>query len=257
MYACRMYHRWTSTYRFKWTPILTYTRRHLGLLDWFEANLEPVAFVENPGYIGVALVTDDLRVTVRRDRMVLESGLSGASITHLARAVEGIFEVFEPSDVVLTGARSTSTVEIPGGDYHELCAAFGRKMGSETAVVGGFRAVDGSALVDLRSDRAHVQAEWGIVEASELLFRMTNPDVGRLTASGSASAESRKRAGRLIADDLPPVSTLVDISSTWVQGGEVSDSSSVESAIAIADTDAQDVSESLVRDFLEKVRKPE
>lgn len=252
VYADRMYRRWTSAYQFKWTPILTYTRRHLSLLEWFEKNLEPVAFVENPGRVGVALVVEDLKVTVRRAGMQLESGLSGASVTHLLDAVEGIFQVLEPRDAVLVHTRSTSTVSLSDVDYHEMCAQFGRKMGTTAAIDGGFRAVDGSALLDLHSDQVRAQVEWGIVDADELLFRLTHPDVGRIGAQ-SGTADSNGRVGELLKGELPAVSTLVDVAATRVLGGEVSDPSSVESAIAIADTQAQDMSESLARDFVQKV----
>ena len=245
-----MYRRWTSAYKFKWTPILTYTRRHLALLEWFEEHLDPVAFVEHPGRVGVALIVDDLRVTVRRAGMQLESGLSGASVTHLSKAVEGIFQVFEPSDTVLTQARCTSSVALDAADYHETCARFGRMVGAANNVAGGFRAVDGSALLDLHSDQVRAQVEWGIVDADELLFRLTHPDVGRL--SYEEVPEPRDRTAGLLQDELPPVSTLVDISATRVLGGEVSNPSSVEAAIAIADTEAQDVSESLARNFMAK-----
>jgi hypothetical protein len=41
-----MYRRWASAYQFKWTPILTYTLRHIELLRWLEEHVEPVSFTE-------------------------------------------------------------------------------------------------------------------------------------------------------------------------------------------------------------------
>ncbi len=127
-----MYHRWTSTHVFAWTPILTYTRRHLSLLEWFEQNLDPVAFTEKRDMVGIALLSEDLRITVTRSGMRLESGLAGgAAISHLLPAVSGVFEVLEPKDVVLSRSFSMGgTVDLCDVDYHEACARFGVKMGT-------------------------------------------------------------------------------------------------------------------------------
>ncbi|XGU20355.1 hypothetical protein ACETU7_05765 [Rhodococcus sp. 3Y1] len=130
--------------RFRMTPILTYTRRHLSLLEWFEQNLDPVAFTEKRDMVGIALLSEDLRITVTRSGMRLESA-SGAAISHLLPAVSGVFEVLEPKDVVLSRSFSMGTVDLCDVDYHEACARFGVKMGTRRPVGGVFRATDGSA----------------------------------------------------------------------------------------------------------------
>lgn len=247
-----MYRRWRSTYTVKWTPILTFNRRHLLLLEWFEKNLDPVAFTDQNGKVGVALISEDLRVTVSRSEMVLETGLSGLEIEKLLVAVTGIIDVMEPKDIVLSSARSMSTVEVAGVDYAEACANFGAKLSAPPLIKGGFRPTDGSALVDLHSDSVRFQIEWGIVRPNELLMRLTKPMVSRIDSdvtSGSIRV-SLSRAQTLVGDQLPPVSVWVETSARRKTGGEAHDAESIGAACANLDDLTKDVSESLAAEFV-------
>lgn len=244
-----MYRRWVSGYQFQWTPVLTYTRRHLQLLDWFEANVEPVAFVEVHTRVGVAIIADDLRVTVTRSGMYVESGLSGLSTDLLMPAVEGIFEIMEPRDTVLSYSAETGTHILPGADYHEECARFGSAMGGAGALQAGFRPVDGSVLVDLQTAETTMQVEWGIVNSEELLYRLQHP---RLSRIGRVEDEvSPDQAGRhsVPPEELPPVSVFTDVFTRRRVGGEVSGIADVKALIGEANADAETVSNSFARHF--------
>lgn len=183
------------------------------LLDWFEQNIEPVAFVDRPDkqLLGIALVAPDLRITVKRGGMTLESGLSGVAVEKLAPAIEGVFEVMAPSSVLATQYLSTGVVELEGDDYFERCAQFGSL--ASAGVFGesdAWRVTDGSAVVDLTSETMKVQVEWGIVQDRELLNRLRHPEMSRLGSSMSvderATIAHQTKPGR----DVPPVSVYVD-----------------------------------------------
>jgi hypothetical protein len=248
-----MYQDWLSSFEFQWTPILTYTRRHLALLDWFEQNIEPVAFVDRPDKqsLGVALVAPDLRIMVKRGGMILESGLSGVSIEKLTPAIEGVFEVMAPSSVLATQYLSTGVVPLEGDDYYERCAQFGTLASGD--VFGGsdlWRVTDGSAVVDLTSEAMKVQVEWGIVQDQELLIRLRRPDMSRLgnrmPVDERARIAQRTKPGR----DVPPVSVYADQVGFWRTGGSVDDVSDVMKRV----TEAQQIASSVAAVLAGKFR---
>lgn len=246
-----------SSFRFQWTPILTYTRRHLALLDWFEQNIEPVAFIDRPEKhaLGVALVAPDLRITVTRAGMTLESGLLGVPIERLMPAINGVFEVMEPSSVLATKYLSTGVVPLDGDDYFERCAQFGGVVsGSVFGESDSWRVTDGSAVVDLISETMKVQVEWGIVKGQELLDRLRNPEMSRLPGRTSqdeqASLAQRLDSGR----DVPPVSVYADQVGFWRTGGSVDDVSDVMKRVTEAQQTASNVAAELAGTFLSTAR---
>lgn len=228
---------WTSLYEVKWTPILTFTRRRLALLDWLDTHTEPVAFVERPDYIGVALLTPDLRLTVDRSSMTVDLGVAGGTIDAAVDAMGGVFEVLEPKDAVLHRASSYWSSSLLGADYHEERA---RLAGELTGVptVGGLRADDASGLADYESMEQHVQVEWGVVERDELFLRLTEP-VGRARhhqPSTRLARDSRQTLrGRLEEAEID-ISLLVDVNVTHKVGGLVSSGSDVVDVAADTDT---------------------
>lgn len=251
-YSSAMYQDWLSSFQFQWTPILTYTRRHLALLDWFEQNIEPVAFVDHPDkqLLGVALLAPDLRITVKRGGMTLESGLSDVPIEKLMPAVEGVFKVMAPSSVLATQYLSTGVVPLEGDDYYERCAQFGTLASGD--VFGGsalWRVTDGSAVVDLTSETMKVQVEWGIVQNQELLDRLRHPDMSRLgnrmPVDERARIAHRTKPGR----DVPPVSVYVDQVGFWRTGGSVDDVSDVMKRVTEAQQTASNVAAELAGKF--------
>jgi hypothetical protein len=255
-----MYQDWLSSFRFRWTPILTYTKRHLALLDWFEENIEPVAFVDRHEMqaVGVALIAPDLRITVRRSEMVIESGLSRLSIEKLLPAVTGVFEVFEPSSVLASEYLSTGVVPVDDGDadYYQQCANFGAISSAE-----GFngsdtwRVIDGSAVVDLISERIKLQVEWGIVKAEELLKRLRDPDRSRLAGRMGLSDRAKIAQFTNPGGELPPVSVYVDQVGYWRSGGSVKEVADVFNLVTEAQQAASNVATALSDRFLSETRE--
>ncbi len=232
-----MLHRWTSSYFLEWTPILTFARRRLELLNWLEEHTSPVAFTETHKSVGVAMLANDLRVVASRGSMLIESGYSGAEIKALAPAIEGMFEVLAPKNVVLSRSQAMITYDLGDRDYHEECARVGSRFAFPLTDQPGFRPIDGSALVDLESPELNFQVEWGVVEATELLARLQRPQMGRLHAEQHQLGESRFDFDQL-RDELPSVSLLVSVSAMRKTGGEVSDTTQVLDAVTAADVAA-------------------
>ena len=222
------------------------------MLDWFEQNIEPVAFVDHPDkqLLGVALLAPDLRITVKRGGMTLESGLSDVPIEKLMPAVEGVFKVMAPSSVLATQYVSTGVVPLEGDDYYERCAQFGT-LASGDAFGGSalWRVTDGSAVVDLTSETMKVQVEWGIVQNQELLDRLRHPDMSRLgnrmPVDERARIAHRTKPGR----DVPPVSVYVDQVGFWRTGGSVDDVSDVMKRVTEAQQTASNVAAELAGKF--------
>lgn len=247
-----MYRRWVSAYQFKWTPILTYTRRHLELLRWLEENTEPVSFTETDmRRFGVALVAKDLRVTVDSSGMNVRSGLSGLSTERLIPAIEGIFAVMEPRDTVLANATVAASYVLEGADYHEECARFAIRASGLNKAVEGYRPLDASVIVDLESSDWQVQVEWGIVSGRELLERLSDPSIGRLRRQ--RAAEGREPPGNelgTLVDELPTVSVFTDVSMARRHGGEVGGLSDVQNVIDATNTQAQSITNALAEQYV-------
>jgi hypothetical protein len=247
-----MYRRWVSAYQFKWTPILTYTRRHTELLRWLEENTEPVSFTETDmRRFGVALVAKDLRVTVDASGMNLRSGLSGVPTERLLPAIEGIFTVMEPRDTVLTSATVAASYPLEGADYHEECARFAIRAGNVSKAADGYRPVDASVIVDLESSDWKVQVEWGIVKRRELFSRLADPSIGRLRRQRVAEGHEPANCdlGTLV-DELPSVSVFTDLSMTRRHGGEVGGASDVQSVIDATNGQAESITNALAEHYV-------
>ncbi|MDH6279552.1 hypothetical protein [Prescottella agglutinans] len=253
-----MYEGWLSSFQFKWTPIITYTRRHLGLLDWLEKNVEPVAFVDSPEKhtLGVALLAPDLRLTVGRSGLLLESGMSGLDVDRLAPAIEGVFEVMDPSSVLATEYRETGVVALAGADYYEECAKFGRLVGGGAFKPGSdYRVTDGSAVLDLESDRFKVQAEWGIVRSDELLSRLRTPEASRLRGGPARTESARIARSTPPGRELPEVSVYADQIGFWRSGGGVEDCAEVLKQVSVARQAARTIATDLADAFLDDLRE--
>lgn len=248
---------WTADYVIQWTPILTFTRRRVTLLEWLDKHVEPVAFTDQPERVGVAIVTSDLRLMVNRSRMIVSTGLSGGRVEDLETAIGGVFEVLEPQGAVGNQARSTLTCDLSEVDYNEERARLAAKYTGSTNV-GGLRPLDGSGLVDLESPELTAQVEWGVVEHKELLFRLTHR-VGRLpdrvdeelrTSRAPREVEQALR-GRLEEAGVE-VSLLVDVALDRRVGGLVSDASAVLDLVAQTNETSAGIAESLLEGFAER-----
>ncbi|WP_350279679.1 hypothetical protein [Kribbella sp. HUAS MG21] len=230
-----MAQKWTAVYRYRWTPIMTFTRRRLQLLDWYEQHVEPVAFVENPEQIGIAMLSPLLRVRVDRNSMIVSTAEPDLPIDALARAIDGVFEVMEPNGAVIDLVNSVWTSALQGQSYNEARARFGARLAAAGATPAGLRPTDASALMDFQSLDWKGQVEWGVVSARELADRIAEPDRGRIR--GEAGIDRRPSAQQP-REGLPDVSLLVDVRMTRQLGGAVANSAEVLSAIEQADEQA-------------------
>ncbi|TDW98057.1 hypothetical protein EV647_2752 [Kribbella sp. VKM Ac-2566] len=228
---------------FEWTPILTFTRRRLGLLEWFDEHLQPVAFVEDPKQIGIAIVSPGLRLRVDRDSMIITSAATEPSIDLLEPAIEGVIEILQPKDMTETFCTSLWTHSLEGQSYNEARAKFAVRMSGITAESHGYRPIDGSALMDIESTECTGQVEWGVVERPELAKRM------KLTEMSRTSGASSRPAGRANEEDLPEVALLVDVDLRRRLGGAVGDAGAVLAAVRRADTAAEKFVEALYPRF--------
>ncbi|TVS77000.1 hypothetical protein [Mycobacterium helveticum] len=246
-----MYERWVSIHAFRWTPILTFTRRHLALLDWLEENVQPVAFLDEPQTIGIAIGASDLRLTVSRAGMTIESGLSGLPVNRVVPALEGVFDLLQPKATILTVSNVVSTRELPGTDYDEMRRAFAIDVAGVPSEVAELSALDGSSLVDLESDQQSAQVEWGIVEADELLMRLSNPKVSRIVRgrSGEEPRPKRQLVRSQIPRSLPEVSVFAELVITRLAGGAVTDAQSVSDIIEKVEDTAKTVTLSFADRF--------
>lgn len=210
-----MARRWTAELELSWHPILTFERRRLALMDWLEENVDVVAFKNTAEQVGVSTKSTELRATATSSGLKLSSSSPLFQLDQLAGVVAGVLEVFSPAEPRLKVSRSTWSAELPGS-YALACARFGRHV-SFYAETGEFAATDGSALVDLDGSSAHIQMEIGVVEAQELLMRLSVPQVSRIPQS-SSSARTRVSPQGITISELPSLSLFGEI--VWVPKGK-------------------------------------
>jgi hypothetical protein len=219
--------RWTTSYRFDWTPIVTFTRRQLALLDWIEAELDPVAFYDHAGTIGVAILSRDIRLTVNQRGMTLEDGaVLDEGVSVLEQAVGGALAVLEPRDVMMTSGSVAWSKALEGATYNEARAGLARVMSGLGTNNGAPLAIDVSALMDVRSPDYSGQVEWGVVSAEELVERLSQPPMGRI-------ATNRPEASSTALDpvDLPEASLFIDTTFWPLAGDKITDAAGIMSAV--------------------------
>lgn len=199
--------RWSSIYRFAWTPIITFGVRRLGLLEWIEEHLEPVSFSEGVDHVGVALMQPHIRVTVTGRGMTLEDGVgSDAGVRPLMDAVGGVLDVLRPRAVTFQSSTVAWSHSIESVDYDRSRAAFAQNISRTALTRDGLAPFDGSALMDLHGDLCDAQVEWGLVSATELLERVSRPGISRVGAQrGGADLIGVDRS------DLPEASVFADV----------------------------------------------
>jgi hypothetical protein len=220
--------RWTTAFRFSWTPIITYTRRQLMLLDWIEENLDPVAFANGHDSIGIALVSRDIRMTISANGMSLEDGsATDLGVAALGPVLDGVIKILEPKSVVLHGASIAWSGELESVSYNEARARFAREMSGHSLDDDGLLPIDASGLMDVVSTTHAGQVEWGVVSAPELFDRLSNAQRGRI-------AENRPDANLvgIGPEDLPEASIFVDTSLTHLQPEYLDSREGMEAAIS-------------------------
>jgi hypothetical protein len=216
------------------------------LLDWLDTSVEPVAFNDEPDHIGVAVIAPDLRLVVQRNGVLVSSGPSGADLEYLGPALQGVFDVLKPKAAVVTMAHTMCTQEIVGQAYDEARARFARHLTVASPTVAGYRTTDASCLADFDGEDVEAQVEWGVVERSELFFRLANPAAGRLaTVAPRHGADTQADLGSLWGDDAPEVALLVDVAHQRKVGGRVANAEDVLARGAHLDLAAVSITEAL------------
>jgi hypothetical protein len=240
--------RWTTSYRFAWTPIVTFARRQLRLLDWIEENLEPVAFYDRgEGTTGIALLSRDIRLTVDRNSMILEDGaVIDAGVSVLREAVAGVLQTFEPQSLKLTSASMAWSNGLDGMPYNEARAGLSRRIsGIDLSEDDVPVPVDVSALMDVLTPDYRGQVEWGIVSADELVERLSHPPMGRI-----ASNRPRVAQTTVDAEDLPESSLFIDTTFWPLNAPTITDVKGIDSAVE----DVTKVSKRLATALYDQVR---
>jgi len=237
---------WAAAFTFQWTPVLTFTRRRLKLLDWIDSNLDPVAFFEEPDRIGIAVLTPDLRLEVDRFKMTaFHSAEAGAEISGLGDLITGVLDVLAPKNVSLSTASSVWSEPLDVDDYNEARARFAQRIGLEPTG-SEFRAFDASGLLDVESNNWRGQVEYGVVEGEELLFRLRQPQVGRIQGS-SERWDTPVRLPEL--EEMDTTSVLIDVFLNRRHGGTVSGSEDVMTTIESATGESRQLVQAMMRKF--------
>lgn len=227
--------RWTTSYRFKWTPIVTFARRQLSLLDWIEGHLEPVAFYDREGTTGVAILSRETRLTVNRSGLTLEDGaVAGAGVGVLADAVQGVLDILQPKDVTLESGSIAWSQGLDGHPYNEARATLARTMSGIDMGADAPIPVDVSGLMDVLSPAYRGQVEWGVVSGEELVDRLSEPPLGRIATNRPPAAALALEVG-----EFPEASVFVDTTFWPLDPEHVDSATAVNEAIAKIDEESQ------------------
>lgn len=173
-----MRHSWVSTYRFDWSPPITFLNRALRLAERVETELSPVAFNVNEDHIGFAVQDRDVRVSVTLPGINIVLGPSTESVSDLSEAIDLILQVFSPTDLSMVGA--SDNIIVPLDDEYDLVRArLAERASGIDGGPGGLRPIDTAILLDLVDDAHHFQVEYGVVTADEGAQRICQPDGSR------------------------------------------------------------------------------
>jgi hypothetical protein len=197
--------RWSVDIEIGWHPILTFERRRLVLLDWFEEHVNYSGFQDKPDAVGLAVASMDARLTFRRGGLTMNLNGPGRDVADLLEALRGGLAVLEPKHPKLLYIRS-GWAEPLEGNYDDLCRRFGSQMAIGLEA-GEFWASDASSLVDFVTPQAQLQCEFGIVTRDELARRLQEPGLSRLRTAAQPAVVSDP-------EELPDLSMYGGI--TWV-----------------------------------------
>lgn len=180
--------RWTASYVFRYRPIISWERRRNELLDWVENHVELVSFRDERTEVGFALV-EGVRIRISRQLTIVEdSAAVPGSVESLWPMLDAVIETLAPRDIVLDRAAIAWSNELQGKDYAEATRSFAERVtGIHSALPSGLRPTDVAPLVDFMNSRFHVQAEYGVVNPSELRARINDPDAGKISGRPEAS----------------------------------------------------------------------
>lgn len=244
-YALTM-RRLTSVYQFAWKPIITFGARRLRLLEWIDAEVGPIAFTDSEDHVGFATDDHSVRITALRNGVILEDrGLDGNGVQSLHPALEGVMRILAPESVVLKSAAIAWSEPTPGRSYDDTRASFAASLADISVANSALVPVDASVLMDLEGPEYSAQVEWGIVTASELVQRLREPGLSRVSAQRAPSVNDSEFVG-----ELPDASLFVDTSIFKPVSEVIEDQAGMEETIdfvtAISENIAQNLYSSVV-----------
>ena len=175
--------RWTSAYTFRWRPVLTFGAKAAAFFEWVENNTAPLAFASHDDAVGLAFQHPAIRLSVDRRGFTIEDGAAhGNPLAVVRPAIEGLLKAFEPSELTLGSAVTAWSQTHPRDDYDEACKLFAQRLAGP-GVESPILTTDASVLADFTGPGWDAQAEWGVVEATELGDVLTRNQIGRLAAN--------------------------------------------------------------------------
>lgn len=234
-------------YTFAWNPIITFKSRAPRFLEWIEDNCHPVAFATGDDFIGLAIENPGIRIELRAGSLtILDGAAHGSPVEVAANALQGVFEVLEPTDMVLDTFVGAWSRPAPDLEYDTARAAFaGRVSGVEGH--NQFRMVDVSALADVEGDTFTGQVEWGIVEPNELRLILAQPQRGRLSENRPALVGNPRA---LL--DVPRVSVFAETYVRYLASDTVTDFTQLAQAASSADKIGEEIADAVTLGFTTK-----
>jgi hypothetical protein len=173
--------RWTAAYRLRYRPVISFERRRSALLDWVEQNVEPVSFRDDRNEVGLSL-SKGVRIRIGRQTTTLEDSIAADDgVESLWPMLDGLVATMEPRDILLTSASIAWSSDLAGWSYPEATRALAARVtGVASTLSSGLVPDDSAPLADFRSERLHVQAEWGVVTPPELRERLNDEELGKV-----------------------------------------------------------------------------
>lgn len=238
--------RWTSAFRFEWTPIVNFASRRLRFLDWVDDNVDVQAFNERTESVGIAVGHVSTRLIADGQGFTLSDG-TGHGVRQLGTALNGLFTAMSPSEVLLTEGFVVWSEPLDRG-FDEACAALASQVSSPSPLASRLIPADCAMLVDYQSESWTANMEWGIVDAKDLGRRLAHPKYGRMP-EGRPSLSHEE----LVAMGLDAVSFFADTRIASRHGLAAQTSRDAETAVDLVVT----ISEELAQSALEHAGRGE
>lgn len=161
--------------------MLTFRKKREALLEWFDENARPLAFLDDDEVLGIEVGSHATRLLVDERSLVLQVGSPAASVALLEHAVQGVFDVLAPKETTALDYHGLWTVGLDG-TYADLTS----KLAARAAPIhrdgtSGFEVMDGALLIDLKDEFGTYQVEFGIVTPGEIRQRVGREVAGRVT----------------------------------------------------------------------------
>lgn len=197
--------RWSATIVIEWKPSLTFSRRRVALLDWYESNVDVVSFEEDVDHVGVAVKSRSQRIIVDRSSATIQLRDPSARLEGFLPVLGGIWEVLALDRSRVRSYTSAWSLGVDR-DYLDACARLAiRAAGPIPEFVGQPR--DCAALVDIVTALGEATVEMGIVHPLELRTRLAIPEMSRL----GKRHPMFNREPMDLEEEIPPTSLFVDV----------------------------------------------